>query len=239
MPAATPEPRRSARAAGGLYLLIIAAGIFAELVVRNRLIVPGDAARTAANILASEQLYRWAFAAEVFACLCVIPLILLLYELFKIVSKRVALLAVFFSLVGTAVQSAALIGHFAPLLLLAPGPELGIPADSLQVASYFALRLQSAGYAVALAFFGGTMLARGYLILRCLFLPRIIGVLLAFEGVSYLANSFVHFVAPGAAPLVFKVLMVSGVGELVLCLWLIVAGVNDARWRAQAVAAAG
>ena len=32
--------------------------------------------------------------------------------------------------------------------------------------------------AVALAFFGGTMLARGYLILRAAFLPRIIGVLL-------------------------------------------------------------
>ena len=64
-------------------------------------------------------------------------------------------------------------------------------------------------------------------------------MLLAFEGVSYLANSFVHFVAPGAAPMVFAVLMVSGIGELVLCLWLIVVGVNDGRWRAQAVAAAG
>ena len=127
MPAATLEPRKSARTAGGLYLLIIAAGIFAELVVRNRLVVTGDAAGTAANILASEQLYRWAFAAEVFACLCVIPLILLLYELFKIVSKRVALLAVFFSLVGTAVQSTALLGHFAPLLLLARWARTGHP----------------------------------------------------------------------------------------------------------------
>jgi hypothetical protein len=46
------------------------------------------------------------------------PLILLLHELLKVVNRRVALLAVFFSLVGSAVQSAALLGHFAPLVLL-------------------------------------------------------------------------------------------------------------------------
>src|SRR3989442_1523891 len=92
--------------------------------------------------------------------------------------------------------------------------------------------------AVALAFFGGTMLARGYLILRAAFLPRIIGVLLAIEGVCYLANSFADFLAPGLAATVFAVLMVSGLAEVFLCLWLLVMGVNDQRWKEQASRAA-
>jgi uncharacterized membrane protein len=77
------------------------------------------------------------------------------------------------------------------------------------------------------------MLARGSLILRATFVPRIIGVLLAIEGVCYLANSFADFVAPGIAATVFAVLMVSGLAEVVLCLWLLLKGVNVAKWQEQ------
>ena len=86
--------------------------------------------------------------------------------------------------------------------------------------------------------FGGTMLARGYLIFRSSFLPRIIGVLLAIEGVCYLANSFADFLAPEIAATVLAFLMVSGLAEVFLCLWLLLMGVNDQRWKEQASAAA-
>lgn len=165
------------------------------------------------------------------------PLILLLYELLKVVNRRVALLAVFFSLVGCAVQSAALLGHFAPLVLLKRGQGLGVTPELLQAQTYMALQLQGIGYAVALAFFGGTMLARGYLVSRSIFLPRIIGVFLAIEGVCYLVNSFVDFLAPGFGGAVLAVLMVSGLAELVLCLWLLLRGVNVARWQEQRLSA--
>ena len=86
--------------------------------------------------------------------------------------------------------------------------------------------------------FGGTMLARGYLIFRSSFLPRIIGVLLAIEGVCYLANSFADFLAPEIAATVLAFLMVSGLAEVFLWLWLLLMGVNDQRWKEQASAAA-
>lgn len=216
------SPQVCARTAGGLYFIVIAGGLSAEVFVRDRLVVAKDPAATAANILAHEQLFRWGFAADLIAVLCVVPLILLLYELLKVVDGRVALLAVFFSLVGCAVQSVALLGHYAPLILLKSG---------LQAASYMALQLQSIGYAVALAFFGGTMLARGWLVYRSRFLPRVLGVFLAIEGVSYLINSFTDFVAPGAAHAVFAVLLVSGLAEVALCLWLLFFGVNVEKWR--------
>jgi Domain of unknown function (DUF4386) len=107
------SPRLQARIAGFLYLIIIAGGIFAEFIVRGRLVVSGDAAATAHNILAHEMLYRLGFAAELFYCACAVPLTLLFYWLFKVVSKSAALLVAFFSLVGTAVESVSLLGHFA------------------------------------------------------------------------------------------------------------------------------
>ena len=227
------SPRAYARRAGALYLLVIVGGIFAELFVRQRLVVANDPAMTASNILANEQMFRWGFAADLFAGLCVVPLILLLYELLKVVNRRAALLAVFFSLVGCAVQSAALLGHFAPLILLKRGQALGVNMELLQAQTYMALQLQGIGYAVALAFFGGTMLVRGYLILKSTFLPRILGLFLAIEGVCYFANSFADFLAPGIASRVFAVLMVSGLAEVLLCLWLLLRGVNVAKWHEQ------
>jgi len=230
-------PRTSARLAGSLYVIVILAGAFAEILVRQRLVVANNAAATASNILAHEQLFRWGFAADLVSGLCVMPLVLLLYELFKVVNRRVALLAVFYSLVACAVQSAALLGHFAPLILLKRGHSLGVDSQLLQAQTYMALQLQGIGYAAALAFFGGTMLTRGYLILRSTFFPRIIGVLLAIEGVSYLVNSFTDFLAPGFAATVFSVLMVAGLAEVAFALWLLVMGVNEERWKEQARAA--
>ena len=56
-------PQVAARWAGALYLAVIAGGLFAEAFVRGALIIPGDPAATAANILENEGLYRLGFAA--------------------------------------------------------------------------------------------------------------------------------------------------------------------------------
>ena len=59
---AEASPRVQARIAGFLYLIVIVGGIFAEIFVRGRLVVHGDAAATAHNIVTHEMLYRWGFA---------------------------------------------------------------------------------------------------------------------------------------------------------------------------------
>ena len=227
------SPQVAARLAGLLYLIVIVAGAIAEIFVRQRLVVANDAQATAGNILAHEQLFRWGFVADLVAGLCVIPLIMLLFELLKVVSRRLALVALFFSLVGTAVQSTALLGHFAPLILLKRGVALGVGQELLQAQTYMALQLQGIGYAVALVFFGGTMVTRGYLVIRSSFLPRAIGMLLMAAGVCYITNSFVDFVAPAIAGYAMALLIVPGIAESSLCLWLLVKGVNVARWQEQ------
>ncbi len=91
-------PQLYARIAGGLYLIVIVGGIFAEIFVRGRLVVHGDAAATAQNIQAHELLYRLGFVVEVLYCACNIPLAVIFYNLFKVVNKNVALMMVFFDL---------------------------------------------------------------------------------------------------------------------------------------------
>jgi hypothetical protein len=113
-------PQLYARIAGGLYLIVIVGGIFAELFVRGRLVVHGDAAATAHNIQTHELLYRLGFVVEVFYCACNIPLALIFYKLFM-VNKNVALMMLFFDLVSNTIESVSLLAHFAPLVLFLGG----------------------------------------------------------------------------------------------------------------------
>ena len=107
-------PQFYARTAGALYLIVIVGGTFAELFVRARLVVPGDPATTAHNIHTHELLYRLGFVVELLYCACNVPLIVILYNLFKVVNKNVALLMVLFAFTANAVECVSLLAHFAP-----------------------------------------------------------------------------------------------------------------------------
>jgi hypothetical protein len=230
------SPQIHARTAGVLYLIIIAGGIFAEIFVRERLVVSGDAAATARNILAHELLYRFGFAAGIVVCVCNMPLVLIFYDFFKLVNRSLSLLMVFFILVSTAIESVNLLNHFAPLILLGGRPYLNVfTAEQLQALAYVSLRFQSAGYNISLAVFGFFCLVTGHLIFRSTFLPRILGVLLAIAGLCYLTNSFANFLLPALAARLFPYILVPCfVAELSLCLWLLVIGVNVPKWKEKA-----
>jgi len=233
---AETSPALEARVAGFLYLIVIVGGIFAEVFVRGRLVVHGDAAATAHNIVTHELLYRLGFAVEVFYCaFCNVPILLIFYNLFKVVNKNVALLMVFFDLVTTAIESISMLAHFAPLVFLGGGHYLSaFTAEQLQASAYMSLQLFEHGFAISLVFFGLDCLVTAYLIVRSTFLPRILGVLLAIEGLGYLINSFAAFLAPALQARIFPYFMVTGIGEVALCLWLLVMGVNVQRWKEQA-----
>ena len=230
------SPRVQARIAGFLYLIVIVGGIFAEVFVRGRLVVYGDAAATAHNIVTHELLYRLGFVTEIFYCaFCNVPVALIFYNLFKVVNKNVALMMVFFDLVVTAIESVSLLAHFAPLVFLGGGHYLSaFTAEQLQAAAYMSVQFFEHGFAISLVFFGFDCFAMAYLVLWSNFLPRILGVLLAIEGLGYLINSFALFLAPALQARIFPYFMATGIGEVALCLWLLVMGVNVQRWKEQA-----
>jgi hypothetical protein len=182
-------------------------------------------------VLAHESLFRLGFAADLAALLCVLPLIVLQYDLQKVVSRPIALAALCFSLVGTAVQTSALLGQMVALVVLKRGATVGVDPGIVRFAASIALQLQRVGFGSALAFFGGTMLTRGYLIASSRVLPRLIGILLMVEGVAYFVNTFVDVLAPGFASGALAALMITALAEVALAVWLLMKGVNVERWQ--------
>jgi uncharacterized protein DUF4386 len=227
------SPRALARTAGALYLINILGGAFAITVVPAMLVVQGDAAPTAHNIQAHELLYRAGLAAHVLVTVTNVPLAVIFYELFKVVNRRVALLDAFFILVATAIEAAGILNQFAALALLGGQPYSGaLPAAQLQALAYLPGDLSHVDYSIHTVFFGFDILCSAYLVLRSGLLPRVIGVLLAIDGVAYLVYSFVDMLAPGfAADLVPWIQFPALLGEGAFCLWLLVVGVNVERWK--------
>jgi hypothetical protein len=230
------SPQRLARIAGGLYLINIVFGAFVVGYVPAVLVVPGDAAATAHNILAHELLYRLSLVAHIIVLLTNIPLAVIFYDLFKVVNRRFALLVVFFTLVGTAVEGANVLNQFTPLTLLGDRHSLSVfTPEQVQALAYLPFDSQAIAYNMQQVIYAGYLLAAGYLIFRSTFLPRTVGVLLAIGAVCYLIYSFADLLAPGfAAHLVPYIQVPSGLAELSLCLWLLVIGVNAERWKEQA-----
>ena len=192
------SPQLYARTGGIAYLIIIVAGALGELFIRNTLIVTGDAAATANNIAASPLLWRIGIAGDLFMHVCDVVVILALYTLLKPVNKNLALLAVLFNLIQTAVLVANKMNLLMPLFL--SGSEDYLKAfnpQQLQALTYISVKAHGYGFGVGLIFFGFTCLIEGYLILKSGFFPRILGVLMQIAGLCYLLNSFAMILAPG------------------------------------------
>jgi hypothetical protein len=229
------SPRLKARIAGISYLVCGIAYSFADGSVRGNLVVVGDAAATAHNILAHETLYRLGFAAEMISAVGYITVTLLLYDMFRPVNRSISLLAGFFSLTGCTIQAFSTLFHLAPLVILGGEQYLNVfRTEQLQALALMFLNLRAQTSSIYMVFFGWYCLLIGYLIFRSTFLPRILGVFMAIAGLSYQI-----FLSPPLATYLFPyVVKPAGVlGELSLILWLLVMGVNNQRWREQAVAA--
>jgi hypothetical protein len=89
------SPRHKAKITGMFYLLTVLTGIFAQGFVSERLVVSGDAGKTATNILAHESLFLFGFTVYMIEMACQIIFIALFYELLKPVSGTVSLVAAF------------------------------------------------------------------------------------------------------------------------------------------------
>lgn len=227
------SPMKYARIGGVIYLVIIAAGIFGEAFVRNTLVVSGDAVATAANIIASPLLWRMGIAVDLIMQLCDIPLILIFYVLLKPVNKNLALMNLLFNMIQTAVLVVNKLNLLIPLFLLGDGEYLkAMDPHQLQTLSYMFIKLHGYGFGVGLIFFGMVCLIEGYLIFKSDFLPETLGLLMQLAGVCYLTNSFALLLAPSLADALFPfVLMPPLIAELSLAVWLVVKGVDVAKWK--------
>ena len=150
---AETSPRVVARGAGVLYLLLIIFGVYSFLYVQSSLIVPGDAAATANNIMASETLFRSGIVSWLISQTVFVFLVLVLYKLLKPVNKNHALLMVIFALVSVPSAFINELNQFAAVLLLSGADYLTVfPADQLQAQVMFFRDLHTAGFSIASIF---------------------------------------------------------------------------------------
>ena len=233
------SPQLYARIGGALYLTIIVIGLFGEAFVRDRLIVSGNAAATAANVMSHESLWRFHIAAEIFLLICAVALLLILFVLLRPVSRDLALLAVFFNLVSIGIEAATTMYLLEALFPLGNAGYLkAFTPEQLYAMASLSLKSHGYGFGVSLLFFGCFCVIVGYLIFRSGYLPKTIGVLMQIAGVCYLTNSFALILSPAVANRLFPAILVPAfIGEVSLCLWLLVKGVNVQRWKEQASAA--
>jgi Domain of unknown function (DUF4386) len=226
-------PQWYARIGGALYLIIILLGALAEGFVANKLLVPGDAAATAHNILGSPQMWRLSVAGNLVVVLCAVPLLWIEYLLLRPVSKQLVLLALLFNLVSLAVEA------ISKLFLLVVMPTLqsadflrGFEPPQLQILANLALRSHDIAFNIALIFFGFTCVVNGYLIFQSGYLPKFVGVLMQIAGWSYLIACLAALFAPAFADLITPAILVPPlIGESSFCLWLLVKGVNTEKWK--------
>jgi hypothetical protein len=225
------SPGFKARMAGVFQLLEAVTAASPGVFILGRLVVSGNAAATAANILGHERLLWLGFTSLLIGVMCHIAWALLMHELLKPVNRSLSLLAAFVILVGCAIQAITSLFYLAPLLILQGGSSLSaLTAEQLQALALMFVKLNTYAFDIYLVFFGFWCILIGYLIFRSTFLPRILGVLVAISGLGWvtylsppLANRLWPFIATASA-----------IGEIPLEFWLIVMGVNVQRWKEQA-----
>ena len=234
--------RRVAMIAGAAYLIQYVTSVFPEFYVRPALIVTGDAARTASNIVAHAQLFRFAIVCDLLAGVAVVGLNAALYELLAPVHRSLARFAALCRLVEVSLGSAIAVSGFIVLSLLS-GAEPLQPFEprELQGLALVVLRARESGFMILLLFFGVGSTTYMYLLVRSRYVPRalaligLVGSALAalFALTRMLFPAFVAeaFAAVRMLPPVVLVLLALVLApilllELVLGLWLLVKGVR-------------
>lgn len=228
---AEPSPRVKARITGAFYLVTIIAGIFAQGFVSGRLIIDGDAAATAANILAHKGLFELGFTVYLVEMSCQIVFTVLFYELLKPAGKSVALVAVFIGLTGCVIKTISRLFYIAPLLILNGDHYLQVfSPDQLKALALVFLKVNDHGAALALLFFGLFALLTGYLIFKSTFLPRFLGVWSMLAGLGWM--TFLY--QPLGYSMFYYVAAFGLLGALAIIGWLLAFGVNEQRWKERA-----
>lgn len=221
------SPQTNTRIPGILYLLVILFGVFAEMGVRVSLIVPDNPSATAANIQASEALFRLGIVSDMLMIACYLTLAFALYTVFKPALENLSLLFVLFTLASAAILSLNLLNQVAALLLVSGSGYLNaFSIDQLHALTLFFLKMQNHGYFIAQVFFGLWLLPLGYAGLKSGYLPRLLSTLVMAACFGHLIGFLQFYLFPAYEIIAAPGMVIATLAEFSLCLWLLVKGVR-------------
>jgi hypothetical protein len=229
-------PRSLAKLAGVLYLIPMFLGPFSMMYVPSVTVVRGDAAATAARMVASEGLVRWGVLSDAVIVLSEVALTAVLFTLFAPAGRTLARTAVFARLAMTVAQAVNLLPLLAALHILgAPRSLSALDLAQRQSLALFAIELHGLGVHVWEALFGLHCAALAVLIYRSGYFPKALGALMALAAFGYTLNGLGNLALPGGAAVYAAVVGIAAVvGEVPFVLWLVVKGAREERWRERA-----
>ncbi len=220
--------RKNARIAGILYLTYMVFHIFANVFGRSKIIVMGDAATTAQNIMASAWQFRIGFVGDLMAAVLFLLAAWALYVLLKPVNKNFALLFLLLNLGGVAVWCMSDLFLFTSQILLSGADYLKVfQPDQLQALVMLSLHLYKYGsLGIAQFFFAAWLFPLGFLVFKSGYLPRLLGTVLMVECFAWLLYPLQFFLFPSVF-ITYLSSAVGFIGEFSLTLWLLIMGAKD------------
>jgi len=224
-----------ARWGAGLLLATILGGIVAQAFIADRLIVTGDAAATARNIVANPSLVRAAYAIFMIEMGCQIASTAMMYQLLMPVDRTLAKMGAVFGYVGSGIKILSRLFLYAPLFVLGGSSYFAaFNQGQLEAIAYLFIRINALGAGMACIFLAVNTMLTGYLTLRSGFLPRVLGVVGLIGGAGWLS-----YLYPPLASIIFlPVVLFALLGCALTIGWLMVRGVDEKKWYETAAASA-
>ena len=227
MSVAVSPDKTTARRAGALYLVVALTGGFSMLYVPS-LIVPGDAAATASNLVAHDWLFRLGIVSGLTCQVAFVFLALALYQLLRGVNRTHASAMVALVVAAVPVAFFNMLNQLAALRVLSGADYLAVfQRDQLNAMVMLFLDLHSQGLLIVEIFWGLWLVPLGLLIIKSRFIPAFLGVLLIVGAFGYCADFFTRLLFPSYAAIVSPIAGVSKFGELAMILWLLIKGVKN------------
>jgi len=233
----TDRPNSLAKGVALFSLGTIVTGVIAQALIADRLIVSGDAAATATNILAHRALYQVAFTVFMVEMACQVASTALWYRLLRPVNKTIALVGMAWGLTGAVLKLGGRVFFLAPLFLLSGKDGGAIPhylgvfsAEQVQALALVFIAVMNRLAGMGLAFFGFGDTLTSWLIFKSTFLPRWLGVMSMVGAVGWTT-----FAYPQLGSLVFLPLVLYALAfSVVIIGWLLIKGVDEEKWREMA-----
>jgi len=225
----------AAKVAGFLYLFIIISSFLTGGLVDSSLIVPGDAATTANNIMANELLFRIGIASGLIVGASIVVLALALYVILKPVNKNLALLALLWRLAEAILGVVTVLIGFIVLLLL---DVTVFTTEQLQALVGLFLNVRTAGIFIVTVFVSLGTIVFSYLFLKSRYIPRILAAWGIFSFLLALIYSFANILFLPVAMIEFVFLIPGALFELIIGFWLLIKGVNVEKWENRALESA-
>lgn len=215
---------------GLLYLLVILCAGFSQGYIRGTIVIPGDAAATAHNILQHEALFRLGLSLDLAAFIMDAIISVLLYQMFKPFGKNLAMVSAALRLIAhPAIGSLNLLNHYLAYQVLGDAEFLSVFSEvQLESLSLLFMEAHRYGYLIAGGFFGLHCLLLGILIYRSNTIPNIFGGFLVGSAAGYLLETFGNFNLPGYEEYTALIVGVAAaIGEVSFTLYLLIKGKRE------------